>query len=65
MKKKFKRILKRTKRIISKIIEDKQLLTIFILMLVVIIIGCIAIGVLRTLAIIISLIVIAFIIKFK
>ena len=64
MKKKFKRILKRTKRIISKIIEDKQLLTIFILMLVVIIIGCIAIGVLRTLAIIISLIIMAFIIKF-
>ncbi|MBQ1812729.1 MAG: hypothetical protein II119_02130, partial [Bacilli bacterium] len=64
MKIKFKKFFKKCKRIISKIVADKQLLTIFSLMLLVIIIGCIVIGFLRTFAIIGSLILIAFVIRF-
>ncbi len=64
MKNKFKKFFKRSKRIISKIVADKQLLTIFTLMLLVIIIGCIVIGVLRTFIIIGSLILISFLIRF-
>ena len=62
--KKFKKFFKRFKKILSKIVNDKQLLTIFTLMIVVIVIGCIAIGVLRTFIIIASLAGIAFFAKF-
>lgn len=64
MKVRFKKFFKRCKRILSKIVADKELLTIFSLMLLVIIIGCVVIGVLRTFAIIVSLIILASIIKF-
>ncbi len=64
MKEKFKKFIKRIKRILSKIIADKQLLTIFSLMILVIVVGCIIIGVLRTFIIISSLIIIAFVIRF-
>ena len=62
--KKFKKFFKKFKKILSKIVNDKQLLTIFTLMIVVIVIGCIAIGVLRTFIIIASLVGIAFFAKF-
>lgn len=62
--KKFKKFFKRFKKILSKIVNDKQLLTIFTLMIVVIVVGCIAIGVLRTFIIIASLAGIAFFAKF-
>ena len=62
--KKFKKFFKKFKKILSKIVNDKQLLTIFTLMIVVIVIGCIAIGVLRTFIIIASLAGIAFFTKF-
>ena len=62
--KKFKKFFKRFKKILSKIVNDKQLLTIFTLMIVVIVVGCIAIGVLRTFIIIASLVGIAFFAKF-
>ena len=64
MKDKFKYIVKRAKKIISKIIKDKQLLTIFILMLLVIIAGFIVIGFLKTILILGSITIIAFIIKY-
>jgi len=61
MKKKFNKKIKRIKRIISKIVEDKQLLTIFSLLIIVFIVGCIAIGFLRTFIILASIILVAFI----
>lgn len=61
MKKKFNRIIRRTKKIISKIIKDKQLLTIFSLLIIVFIIGCIVVGFLRTFIILISIILVAYI----
>ena len=64
MKNKIKRFFRKLKRIFLKIINDKQLLTIFSLMILVIVMGCIAIGILRTFIIIGSLILIAFVIKF-
>ena len=64
MKNKIKRFFRRLKKIFLKIINDKQLLTIFSLMILVIVMGCIAIGILRTFIIIGSLILIAFVIKF-
>ena len=60
MKKKFNKKIKRIKKIIAKIIKDKQLLTIFSLLIKVFIVGCIAIGFLRTFIILISIILIAF-----
>ena len=56
----MKKKLKRIKRIISKIVKDKQLLTIFSLLIIVFVIGCIAIGFLRTFIILASIILIAF-----
>lgn len=64
IKRKINRFFRRTKKIIKKIIADKQLLTIFLLMFLVIVIGCIVIGVLRTFIIIASLVLIAFIVRF-
>lgn len=64
MKNKIKRFFRKLKKIFLKIINDKQLLTIFSLMILVIVMGCIAIGILRTFIIIGSLILIAFVIKF-
>ena len=64
MKDKFKKFIKKCKKIFLKIINDKQLLTIFSLMILVIIIGCIVIGILRTVLIIGSLILISFAIKY-
>lgn len=61
MKNKLKKIWKRTKKIFSKIIKDKQLLTIFILIILVFIFGIMAIGFLRTLLILISIIFIIYI----
>lgn len=62
MKKKFKKIIRRTKKIISKIIKDKQLLTIFSLLIIVFVIGCFTIGFLRTFIILISIILVAYLI---
>ena len=53
MKKKFDYYLWRFKRIMSKIIADKELLTIFIIAIVVIILGFITIGFLKTFIILI------------
>ena len=64
MKDKFKKFFKKVKRIISKIIADKQLLTIFSLMILIVVVGCIVIGFFRTFVIIGSLILIAFVIRF-
>ena len=61
MKKNLSKKIRRIKRIISKIVKDKQLLTIFSLLIIVFIIGCIAIGFLRTFIILASIILIAFI----
>lgn len=61
MKKKINKKIKRIKKIISKIVKDKQLLTIFSLLIIVFVIGCIAIGFLRTFIILASIILIAFI----
>ena len=61
MKKKFNKKIKRIKKITSKIVKDKQLLTIFSLLIIVFVIGCIAIGFLRTFLILASIILIAFI----
>ena len=61
MKKKVNKKIRRIKRIISKIVADKQLLTIFSLLIIVFIIGAIAIGFLRTFIILLSIILVAFI----
>ena len=63
MKNKLKYYMRRTKKIISKIVKDKQLLTIFLLMIAVLIIGCIVFGIFKTFIIILSLVLIAFIAK--
>ena len=60
MKNKLKKLWKRTKKILSKIVKDKQLLTIFILIILVFIFGIMAIGFLRTLLILISIIFIVY-----
>lgn len=61
MKKKVNKKIRRIKKIISKIVKDKQLLTIFSLLIIVFVIGCIAIGFLRTFIILASIILVAFI----
>lgn len=61
MKNKIKKLWKRTKKIFSKIVKDKQLLTIFILIILVFIFGIMAIGFLRTFLILISIIFIVYI----
>lgn len=60
---KLKKILKRLKRILEKIIKDRQLLGIFLLCIAVIIIGFITIGFLRTALIIVFLATIGIITK--
>lgn len=55
MKDKFKYIKKRTKRIISKIVKDRELLIIFIIAFLVIILGIIVIGFLKTFIILLGL----------
>lgn len=61
MKEKIKKMWKKAKKIFSKIIKDKQLLTIFILLILVFIIGVIAIGFLRTFMILLSIALIGFV----
>lgn len=61
MKKKLKKYFKRFKKILKNIINDKQILTIFIFLLLVIIIGFIAIGFFRTLIIVVSILLTAYV----
>jgi len=61
MKKKIKVFFKKLKRIFKNIIKDKQVLTVFILMILVTVIGFIAIGFLRTLLIITSMLAIGYV----
>lgn len=61
MKKKFKKIAKKIKKMYTKIINDQQLLAIFILILLVLIVGTIVIGFLKMLAIVLAISIIGFI----
>lgn len=61
MKNKFKKIYKKIKKICSKIIKDKQLSAVFILLILVLIIGIIAIGFLKTFIILASIALIGYI----
>ena len=61
MKDKFKYMTKRAKRIISKIVKDKELLTIFIIAFLVIILGIIVIGFFKTFIILLGLFIIGYV----
>ena len=61
MKKKIKKFFKRLKRIFKNIVNDKQILTIFIFMFLVIIVGLIAIGFVKTFIIVLAILLVGYI----